>query len=82
MKLELEVNDIIRDAIKAVRLPELGFKNMPVRFFINSYNESEEDDITEVDEAEFLESEGEIDYKRHTVFDNGVNQICLTKYNI
>ena len=30
-------------------------------------------------ENDFLEALGKISYKRHTVFENGVNQVCLTK---
>lgn len=39
----------------------------------------EEIEIVEVDEAEFLAAEGSITYERHTMWANGVNQICLTK---
>jgi hypothetical protein len=37
-------------------------------------------DMIEVDEAEFLSAEGEITYTRHTVAENGVSQICLSKF--
>lgn len=47
-----------------------------IRFF--TYCE-ECEDFTECTEAEFLAATGEIEYKRNTVFDNGVKQICLTK---
>lgn len=51
-----------------------------VRFFIFDWVDDEEGhDIVEVDEAEFSEFEGVITYERHTVFQNGCNQICLTK---
>lgn len=53
-------------------------KNITVRFFIVDF-ELEPVDIVEVNEQEFLEYEGDISYERHTVFDNGVSQICLTK---
>ena len=33
----------------------------------------------ECDEEEFLATQGVIEYTRHTVHDNGVNQVCLTK---
>ncbi len=47
-----------------------------VRFFLaRAYGP----DIREVCEADFKEVEGEISYERHTVFENGVRQICLTK---
>lgn len=58
-----------------------GFENIPVRFFIYDM-EADEVDIIEVREAEFLEAVGHIEYKRHTVFENGVNQICLTKLSL
>jgi hypothetical protein len=38
------------------------------------------DPITEVTEREFIDYDGVITYERHTVFQNGVAQICLTKY--
>lgn len=53
-----------------------GFENMPVRFF--AYD-AETQDIEEVSEADFIEAEGVITYERHTVFENGCKQICLTK---
>lgn len=55
-----------------------GFKNMNVRFFIYD-SENAELDIIEVDETDFKCAEGHIEYKRNTVFENGVSQICLTK---
>ena len=61
--------------------------NIPVRFFI--YDEdiiNEYDDTTgnirECEEIEFNEIKGIISYERHTVFENGVSQICLTKMPI
>ena len=53
-------------------------ERLPVRYFAIDY-EGEEPEIVEVDEAEFLAAEGAITYERHTVWANGVNQICLTK---
>ena len=52
--------------------------NLPVRYFCFDY-EPEEPDFRECSESEFLEAEGIITYERHTVFANGVDQICLTK---
>jgi len=53
-----------------------------VRYFIVDYD-SEDDvlqwDIVEVSERAFLAAEGEITYERHTMCENGVSQICLTK---
>jgi hypothetical protein len=54
---------------------------VPVRFFIYDI-EAEELDIIETNETTFLETTGEIEYERHTVFASGVSQICLTKRNI
>ncbi|CAB5194762.1 hypothetical protein UFOVP176_32 [uncultured Caudovirales phage] len=54
-----------------------------VRYFTfnqDLYDEGDSDPITEVSESEFIMSDGVITYDRHTMFDNGVNQICLTKY--
>lgn len=51
-----------------------------IRFFVYDWIEDENDwDIIECDELEFLQFDGEISYERHTMFDNGVNQVCLTK---
>lgn len=36
-------------------------------------------DMIECTEQDFLEAEGEIEYERHTVRENGCSQICLTK---
>lgn len=60
-------------------LDEMGFKNIPVRFFIFDSDEGEEGDIRECNESEFLGYHGTLSYERHTVFTNGVSQICLTK---
>jgi len=59
------------------------FATIPVRFFVYSQELDDQDDddpIIEVNEHEFLESEGNITYERHTVRENGCSQICLTKY--
>ena len=53
--------------------------NLPIRYFILDYDLEDGPEIMEVDEAEFLAAEGAITYERHTVWANGVNQICLTK---
>lgn len=49
---------------------------MNVRYFIF---DEELDDIVECSERDFLDYEGVIHYERHTVRENGANQICLTK---
>lgn len=52
-----------------------------VRYFIMDYDTADgEFDLIEVDERKFLETEGEISYERHTVAENGVSQICLSKF--
>lgn len=57
-----------------------GFKDIPVRFFIWDAKADEgEGDIVECDERQFIDAVGAIDYERHTTYENGVNQICLTK---
>jgi hypothetical protein len=38
------------------------------------------DPIMEVSEREFIVYDGVIHYERHTMSQNGVSQICLTKY--
>ena len=53
---------------------------LPVRFF--KYDFINDDiEIVEITEAEFIDIEGQIEYERNTMFENGVNQICLTKTN-
>lgn len=53
-----------------------------IRFFKYFLNTQDQDiDIKEISEKEFLETPGNIEYKRNTIFQNGVNQICLTKTN-
>ena len=49
-----------------------------IRFFIIDYD-AELIDVKECTELEFLEADGEIEYERHTMFENGVDQVCLTK---
>jgi len=66
-----------RDAL--VEELEKARECLPVRFFIVDYDLDEGPDIVEVDERDFLSADGSIKYERHTVFQNGVDQICLTK---
>lgn len=52
-----------------------------VRYFIvnpDSFDNGCFDDI-EVSEREFIAADGEITYERHTMSENGVSQICLSK---
>lgn len=52
-----------------------------VRYFIMDYDTADgEFDLIEVDEHQFLAADGEISYERHTVSENGVSQICLSKF--
>lgn len=53
---------------------------LPIRFFKYDIIEGELD-IIETTETDFLECEGEITYERDTMFQNGVNQVRLTKGN-
>tara|TARA_R110000851_G_scaffold94427_1_gene205244 strand:- start:413 stop:661 length:249 start_codon:yes stop_codon:yes gene_type:complete len=66
-------------------LMDSGIDSMNVRYFIYAmvYDDSGMCDIeyVEVDEYAFLEQDGTIEYDRHTVHQNGVNQIMLTKRN-
>lgn len=60
----------------------IGIKKINVRFFMfdPTWGMSEEEEgYIECDEISFLDAEGVIEYVHHTVFDNGVKQICLTK---
>lgn len=52
---------------------------LPVRYFMIDYGLEDGPDIVECDESEFIKAPGRIQYERHTVRENGVNQICLTK---
>jgi hypothetical protein len=54
---------------------------VPVRFFAydEEAGEAGEGSIVEVTEDVFMYTRGTISYERHTVFANGVSQICLTK---
>ena len=50
---------------------------LPIRFFI--FDPEQDYELVECLEGKFLEAEGKIEYERHTMFENGVNQVCLTK---
>jgi len=61
----------------------MPFATLPVRFFVYDLELDDLDDpdpIKEVSEHEFLKNDGVIHYERHTKSQNGVSQICLTKY--
>ena len=55
-------------------------KTGSLRFFTYCYNEDEIEplDIVEITENQFINLKGVITYERHTMFENGVNQICLS----
>lgn len=58
---------------------EIGkIKGVPIRFFGEAIVDGCIDTV-ELTEQEFEEQDGVITYERHTVFQNGVSQICLTK---
>lgn len=52
----------------------MGIKEIDVRFFFDGRN-----GFFEVEEYLFDVAVGEIVYDRHTEFNNGVRQVCLTK---
>jgi hypothetical protein len=52
---------------------------LPVRYFIVDYELEDGPDLVEVQKRDFLMYEGEITYERHSIRENGVNQICLIK---
>tara|TARA_R110000803_G_scaffold35405_8_gene76598 strand:- start:1788 stop:1967 length:180 start_codon:yes stop_codon:yes gene_type:complete len=55
-------------------------KEINVRFFkVDICEETNEADIIEIDETEFLNIDAPIKYERHTIFENGCRQICLIK---
>lgn len=68
------------DALEAqvAELAELADR-LPVRYFIVDYESEDGPDLIEVTEHEFTQAPGRITYERHTMRENGVNQICLTK---
>ena len=53
-----------------------------VRFFSYCMNDENEPDIVEVSEDQFIQLKdchaASVTYERHTIHDNGVNQVCLT----
>ena len=57
-------------------------KAIDIRFFTYCINDDEFDDICEITESQFIAlSEKEYlktTYGRHSVFENGVRQVCLT----
>jgi len=61
----------------------MAFSTLPIRFFVYDPELEDQDDtdpIVEVSEHAFMQSEGVIHYERHTKSQNGVSQVCLTKY--
>ena len=61
----------------------MEFSTLPIRFFVYDVDLDQQDDsdpIREVTAREFIKESGVIHYERHTKRENGVSQICLTKY--
>jgi hypothetical protein len=71
--------DELESTIRALQNELDDKERLPVRYFIIDYDLEDGPDIVECDELDFLNASGPIEYKRHTVRENGVNQICLTK---
>jgi hypothetical protein len=71
--------DELEATIRALQNELEDKERLPVRYFIVDYDLEDGPDIVECDEHDFLNASGPIEYKRHTVRENGVNQICLTK---
>lgn len=67
------LNSAYKDEIENLK------ERLPVRFFIVDYDLEEGPDIVEVDERDFLSANGAIKYERHTMRENGADQICLIK---
>ena len=56
---------------------------IPERYFIyDLYAEDSVLDLMEVDKDTFDRTSGEVTTERHTMFNNGVNQVCHTKDNL
>lgn len=51
--------------------------NIPIRFFTTCFI-GDNLDFCEITESQFQALQGVITYDRHTMFTNGVNQVCLT----
>lgn len=54
-----------------------------VRFFVHQIAFESEDPIVEVSEERFMrecDMGARVEYDRHTVFEHGVSQICLTAW--
>ena len=56
-------------------------KQIDVRFFVLAEKDGEVD-FFEVTESCFIEFGGNIEYTRHTVWQNGCNQVCLYKRDV
>ena len=58
--------------------------NIPVRFFTDCFDSDNEIDSCEITESQFKDIQFKysealpVTYERHTMHQNGVNQICLT----
>ena len=48
-----------------------------IRFFTVAFSEGDADTF-EITEDQFKKLHGSISYERHSVFQNGIDQVCLT----
>ena len=53
-------------------------KTIPERYFTDTFNDEGEIESVEISKAEFNAFIGTITTERHTMFTNGVDQICHT----
>ena len=72
--VEISIDSVLPCEAKPPKSPVL----VPVRYF----HENDAHEIVEITESEFTDDWSDIiTYERHTVFANGVDQICLTKWH-
>ena len=67
----------LKDELSALQLKLDGL--LSIRYFIVDYDLDDGPDLVEVDSHEFAKAEGAIKFERHTMFQNGCDQVCLTK---
>ena len=58
-------------------------KNINVRFFVTTYDDDADIDTNEIDHQEFVDRyadnpHGRVDVELHSLFANGVRQLCIT----
>ncbi len=71
---QLDDTERERDALK-----DKAENLIPVRYFVIDYDLDDGPELIEVKRYEWETAEGEITYERHTIRENGCNQICLSK---